>query len=189
MFTTATFAFALSLSADAFAVSLAKGAQFPHLPVRRSLLIAAGFAVLEALTPLVGWLIGSGLGPWLVEVDHWLAFAILAVLGIRMIWQAAGTTGDAGPATMVAPSLAALAAAAFGSSVDGFAVGMTFALMTERIVPMLLAVVAVTFAMAWVGLRLGHVAGSRLGAVVQALGGLGLIAIGTKILLEHLVIG
>lgn len=187
MVTTASFVLAISLSADAFAASLAKGAQFRHLSVRRSLLIAAGFALLEALTPLAGWLIGSTLGPWLAAVDHWVAFALLSVLGVRMLWSRAETGQESGFAASAAPGWAAIALAAMGTSVDGLAVGVTLALVMEHILPVLAVIALVTFTMVWIGLRIGHAAGIRIGRAVQTLGGIGLIAIGTKILLEHVL--
>jgi len=188
MFSTATLALAISLSADAFLAALAKGAQFPRLPVRRSLAIAAGFALLEALAPLAGWAIGSGLGPWLAAVDHWVAFGLLAFLGLRMLAaqpaHAAEPTGSG-----VAPGWLAIAALAVGTSLDGLAAGMTFALVMDRILPLLAAIGLVTFVLVWLGLRIGHLAGSRLGRAVQTLGGLTLVAVGTSILLEHLAGG
>lgn len=185
MFSTATFALAMSLSADAFAVSLAKGALLPRLPIRRSLVIAASFAFLETLAPLAGWLIGSTLGPWLAAVDHWVAFGLLGFLGLRMLLQARNSGG--GGQLLAAPGWIAVAAMALGTSVDGLAVGVTFALVLDRILPLLVAIAVVTFLMVWIGLRLGHLAGSRLGRIVQTLGGLGLILVGTKILFEHLM--
>lgn len=185
MFSTATFALAMSLSADAFAVSLAKGALFPNLPIRRSLVIAGSFALLEALAPLAGWLIGSTFGPWLAAVDHWVAFGLLGFLGLRMMLQ--GRTCNGAGQLLAPPGWIAVAVMALGTSVDGLAVGVTFALVMDRILPLLVAIAVVTFLMVWIGLRLGHLAGSRLGRIVQTLGGLGLILIGTKILFEHLI--
>jgi len=187
MFSTATFALAVSLSTDAFAASLAKGASFPRLPIRRSLAIAGSFAVLEALAPLAGWLIGSNLGPWLAAVDHWVAFALLGFLGLRMVWQSRRSeTGGHAPAAL---GWGAVAIAALATSIDGLAAGVTFALVMDRILPLLAAIAIVTFLMVWIGLRLGHAAGSRLGRIVQTLGGLGLMAVGTNILLTHLAAG
>ena len=188
MFSTATLALAISLSADAFAASLAKGASFPRLPVRRSLLIAASFAVLETLAPLAGWLIGSALGPWLAAVDHWVAFGLLAFLGLRMVWQSM-EAGAVQHGPQAAPGWGVVVAAALATSVDGLAAGVTFALVIDRILPLLAAIAIVTFFLVWLGLRLGHAAGSRLGRIVQTLGGCTLILIGTKILVEHLAAG
>ncbi len=185
MFSIATFALAMSLSADAFAASLAKGALFPSLPIRRSLLIAASFAVLEALAPLAGWMIGNTLGPWLAAVDHWVAFGLLGFLGMRMVWQSAQGGGTL--QVLPSPGWIAVAVTALGTSVDGLAAGVTFALVMDRILPLLVTITIVTFLMVFLGLRLGHAAGSRLGRIVQRLGGLGLMAIGTKILFEHLM--
>jgi manganese efflux pump family protein len=185
MFTTTALAFAFSLSADAFAVSLAKGAQFRHLTVRQSLVIATGFAVLETLTPLLGWLIGSSFGPWLAAADHWVAFGLLGLLGLRMLRRQPADAKSL--AARVAPGWLALAVTAMGTSVDGLAVGVTMALVVERIVPLLATIALVTFGLVWFGLQLGYVAGNGLGRPVQVLGGLGLIGIGTKILVEHLM--
>jgi len=195
MFSTATFALAMSLSADAFAVSLAKGALFPNLPIRRSLVIAASFALLEAVAPLVGWAIGNALGPWLAAVDHWVAFGLLGFLGLRMVMQSGvmqggvmqGGKGVGDGQLLSPPGWIALGVTALGTSVDGLAVGVTFALVMDRILPLLVAIAVVTFLMVWLGLRLGHAAGSRFGRIVQTLGGIGLMGIGTKILFEHLM--
>jgi putative Mn2+ efflux pump MntP len=188
MLTSANLALAISLSADAFVASLAKGAQFPRLPVLRSLAIASGFALLEALMPLAGWMIGEAVGPWLAAVDHWVAFCLLGFLGLRMIVSGLTETKVDRDA-MPTPGWLAIAAVACGTSLDGLAAGMTFALVVERILPLLAAIAVVTFLLVWLGLRVGHIAGSRLGRVVQVLGGLTLVAVGSNILLEHLSAG
>jgi|SRR6056297_350003 len=184
MLSTGTFVLAFALSADAFAASLAKGAQHARLTTGRSVAVAGGFATLEALAPLIGWLIGSELGHWIAHVDHWVAFGLLGFMGLRMIRL--GLRADAPTAPLSAPTWLALFAVALGTSVDAMAVGVTLALVTDRILPTIAAIAAVTFAMTWIGLRLGHVAGTKIGRFVETLGGFALIAIGTKILIQHL---
>jgi manganese efflux pump family protein len=187
MVSVGTLVLAFGLSADAFAASLAKGAQFRRLSTARSAAIAASFATLEALAPLIGWLVGSRFGHWVAPFDHWVSFGVLGALGVRMIVQGitAGKEGRPSPA----PTMLAMVAVALGTSIDGAAVGVTLALVSERIVPMLAAIATVTFGMAWIGLRIGHGVGMRVGRIVEILGGIGLIAIGTKILVEHLLAG
>lgn len=184
MVSAASVVLAFSLSADAFAASLAKGAQYRRLSAYRSIAIAGSFAALEALAPLLGWLIGSRFSDWVAPVDHWIAFGLLGFLGLRMIRH--GLSGERESTGSSAPGWLAVGAVALGTSVDGMAVGVTLALVMERILPTVAAIAAVTFAMTWLGLRIGHSAGSRIGRAVETLGGIALFAIGTKILLEHL---
>lgn len=176
---------AFAVSTDAFAASLAKGAQFPRLSWGRTAAIAGSFATLEAFAPLAGWLIGREAGQWLTHLDHWIAFGLLGILGLSMILR--GQRADAKDSSVSAPTWLAVGLVALATSIDAAAVGMTLALVLEQILPALAVIAAVTFIMTWTGLRLGRTAGFRLGKVVETLGGLTLIAIGFKILAEHLL--
>jgi len=176
---------AFAVSTDAFAASLAKGAQFPRLTWRRTAAIAGSFATLEAFAPLAGWLIGREAGQWLTHLDHWIAFGLLGLLGLSMIFR--GGRAKAENSALSAPTWLTIALVALATSIDAVAVGLTLALVLEQILPALAVIAAVTFIMTWAGLRLGRSASFRLGRVVETLGGLTLIAIGTKILAEHLL--
>jgi putative Mn2+ efflux pump MntP len=175
---------AFSLSTDAFAASVAKGAKHPLISMRQKVSIAAGFGVLEALAPLVGFLLGKQFEQHIEAYDHWIAFALLSALGVRMIWK----SFHAGPteAGNINPSWSGVVVTALGTSVDATAVGLTLALVSDNIPLTLFAIGIVTFIMTFCGLHLGGKIGERLGQWVELLGGLGLIAIGSNILFKHI---
>jgi putative Mn2+ efflux pump MntP len=179
-----TMILAFSLSTDAFAASVAKGARFPGMSLRRIAGIAFGFGALEALAPLVGFLLGKQFAGAIEDYDHWVAFAILGLLGCRMVWKSFHT--EAEQASAAAPTVWAVIATALGTSVDATAVGITLALFSDNIPLTLFAIGFVTFMMTLMGLRLGGVIGSRTGQWAELIGGIGLIAIGANILITHL---
>lgn len=180
-----TIILAFSLSTDAFAASVAKGARFPSMGFARIVVIALCFGVLEALAPLIGYFIGRQFVGAIEAFDHWIAFVILAALGARMIWKsfAPSAENDADEA----PTATAVLATAFGTSIDATAVGVSLAFFSGNIPLTLLAIGGVTFALTLIGLRLGAVIGERVGNWAERLGGVGLIAIGANILISHTV--
>lgn len=175
---------AFSLSTDAFAASIAKGARFPGMSLPRVASIAFGFGLLEALAPLVGYLLGLQFAGAIEAFDHWIAFAILGFLGGRMVWKSFHE--DEADELSIAPTFAAVIATALGTSVDATAVGITLALFSDNIPLTLLAIGFVTFMMTLIGLRLGGVVGARTGRWAELIGGIGLALIGTNILIKHL---
>jgi putative Mn2+ efflux pump MntP len=182
IFQTAVLAF--SLSTDAFAASVAKGARYPGMSYGRITLIALGFGLLEAMAPLLGYLLGLQFAGSIEAYDHWIAFGILGFLGLRMIVKSFSAEDVAsGPAN---PTLWVIAATAMGTSVDATAVGVTLALFSDNIPVTLAAIGFVTFIMTLIGLRLGGAIGARTGKWAEMLGGFGLILIGGKILISHL---
>lgn len=184
MLSVQTLVIAFSLSTDAFAASLAKGARFPHLAWNRSLGIALGFGVLEALAPLVGYLLGVQFADVISDVDHWIAFVLLGFLGLRMIAKAFAEDVEEAPSH--APTWTAVAVTALGTSVDATVVGVTLALVSDNIPLTIVSIGVVTFAMTFIGLRVGGVAGKRAGKWAEFAGGIGLAAIGANILFTHL---
>ena len=178
---------AFSLSTDAFAASIAKGARFPGLTLWRSTWIALGFGVLEATAPLIGYLLGMQFADVIDDYDHWIAFTLLGLLGLRMVWKSIHEDPAEGEEKAPAnPTWTAVAVTAAGTSVDATAVGVTLALVSDNIPLTLLAIGVVTFSMTFVGLRLGGVLGARTGRYAEFLGGLALAAIGANILVTHL---
>ncbi len=176
---------AFSLSADAFAVSVAKGARFPGLSLGRAAGIALSFGLFEATAPLLGFALSQPFAAELAAVDHWIAFAILAGLGARMVWKSIHPGDTARPAA-ASPRWPMVLAAGLGASIDAAAIGMTLALFGLEILITALTIGAVTFLMAFLGLRLGRFCGSRGGRYAEALGGFGLTLIGAHILATHL---
>ncbi len=181
-------ALSLSMSADAFAASIARGASTrPDFAgaVKGGLV----FGAVEAITPLLGFAVGLATASFVGAIDHWIAFAILGAVGARMIWEAARRDEAAGAPTAAAPGWRGglvLVATAIGTSIDAAAVGVSLALVGENILVIAAAIGMATFTMTTIGLSIGRVAGARLGRTVEILGGIALITIGSVILYEHL---
>jgi putative Mn2+ efflux pump MntP len=173
-----------SLSTDAFAASIAKGARFPGMSFVRTAGIALGFGTLEALAPLVGFLLGKQFAGIIEDVDHWIAFTLLGLLGARMVWKS--FRPESGTVQAATPTWGSVLVTALGTSVDAIAIGITLALFSDNIPLTLLAIGFVTFAMTFIGLRLGGVIGERTGRWAEFAGGIGLAAIGINILVSHL---
>ena len=174
---------AFSLSADAFAAAIAKGARFRDLPLQRALTIALGFGLFEALAPLIGYLLGLQFQNVIDAFDHWIALGLLGALGLRMIWKSFHMPADEIKET--APSAGSVLATAAGTSIDATLVGVTLVFFGVNIALTLATIGVVTFGMAFIGLRLGGYIGARTGSWAEFLGGLGLIAIGAQIFLSH----
>ncbi|SDG31644.1 MULTISPECIES: manganese efflux pump MntP family protein [Thalassobaculum] len=177
-----TLALAVGVSADAFTVSIGNGARQDRHRTVDMLLIAFLFAAAETVALLLGWSLGHAANAYVAAVDHWIAFGILGGVGAKMIWESLVANPDSGPA-VIWPTLALTA---IGTSVDTFAVGAVLALMEDALVPTALAIAAVTFVMACLGMLLGRAAGTALGRPAGAIGGVILIAIGSVILVQHL---
>ena len=180
----------LSMSADAFAAAIGRGAQ--HRPtVAQALRSGLVFGVIEAITPLIGFALGVAAAGFVAAIDHWIAFGLLGAVGGKMIWEALKPDDEANEdetATGRAASrgLVALIATAVGTSIDAGAVGVGLALLGANIWLIAACIGFTTFALATLGLLIGKAAGTRLGKIVELIGGVALIALGLKILLEHL---
>ena len=180
---------ALSLALDAFAVAVSSGISVRGFGWRQALKMGCYFGFFQFSMPVLGWLLGSGLSSYIVAIDHWVAFGLLAIIGGRMIWEAAHkdcSVPDSGPSELSARRLVVLAVA---TSIDALAVGVSMAFMDVNI----LSSAAVIGVVALVLSMVGGLLGKRLGCIFQKraeiVGGLVLIAIGGKILFEHLTAG
>jgi len=179
----------LSMSADAFAAAIGRGAQ--HRPtVPQALRSGLVFGVIEAITPLIGFALGVAAAAFVAAIDHWIAFGLLGAVGGKMIWEALKPEDENEEAAeakkAVSRGLIALVATAVGTSIDAGAVGVGLALLGENIWLIAASIGATTFALATLGLLIGKAVGTRLGKIVELVGGVALIALGLKILLEHL---
>ena len=173
---------------DAFAVAVCKGLGMKRLNLRQALVIALFFGGFQALMPVAGWLLGTGFQSYITPVDHWIAFALLAFIGGKMLWDAFredddGETSQAGEGRLDLKELAMLAVA---TSIDALAVGITFAFLQVDIVPAVSLIGAITLALSFAGVAIGHFFGARFEKPATIVGGVVLILIGCKILLEHL---
>lgn len=172
---------ALGLSMDAFAVSICKGLSLGKLKLRHAVLVGLYFGGFQALMPLIGWAMGYRFEHVIESVDHWIAFLLLAVIGIGMIRESSKTeelNGDLGFRTMLLLAIA--------TSIDALAVGVTFAFLQVRIVPAAGLIGVTTFLLSAFGVYIGRAFGLRYKSKAELAGGIILILIGLKILLEHL---
>ena len=170
----------VGLSMDAFAVSICKGLTARQATLGRCLTAGAYFGGFQALMPLLGYLLGTRLEAFIINVDHWIAFLLLGVIGFNMVREAGKeeeVDPSFGPGAMlplaVAPSIAALA------------VGVPFPCLRVEILPAIAIIGTTTLLLSGAGVKLGSVFGTRYKAGAELAGGVVLILMGTKILLEH----
>ena len=178
------FLIAVSLALDAFAVSVSSGISIPGFGVKQAARMGLWFGAFQFMMPVAGWLLGSSVSQYIETVDHWVAFGLLAVIGGRMAWGSLrGGEEDAAPADLSARRLCLLAIA---TSIDALAVGVSMAFMNVPVLASAVVIGVVAFVLSLVG----GLVGKRLGGLFQRraelVGGLVLIAIGVKILIEHL---
>ena len=180
-------AIAVGLSMDAFAVSLCKGMCMKSFDVRQALIIALFFGVFQAFMPIVGWLAGSTFAAYIEPIDHWVAFILLAIIGLKMIIDAIrdDSANECFP-DAVQLKLSELIILAIATSIDALAVGVTFAFLGVDIVSSASIIGVTTFALSLIGVMIGQKFGSAFERGAGMLGGIILILIGLKILLEHL---
>jgi putative Mn2+ efflux pump MntP len=173
---------AVGLSADAFAVAITQGAAVRQHPWRAALVVALAFGAAQAIAPLMGWSLGFAFAGLIEAWDHWIAFALLAAIGARMIWEGNRTKDEKDIKQASGWGLLALAVA---TSIDAAAAGITLPTLGVPVGMSVAAIGAVTFALCFAGVWIGR-AGSRvLGPNAEIIGGLILIVIGAKVLIDH----
>ena len=177
------FLVAVGLSMDAFAVSVCKGLSMRKLNPRHAVVIGLYFGGFQALMPLAGYLLGVGFQEIITAYDHWIAFILLSVIGGGMIKEALNPEEDNCDDSVAFRDMIVLAVA---TSIDALAVGVTFAFLRVHILPAVSFIGAVTFCLSVIGVKVGNVFGTRYKSKAEIAGGLILIGIGVKILLEHL---
>lgn len=202
----------VGLSMDAFAVAVCKGLGMKRVHWGQAFVIALFFGGFQALMPLVGWAVGSLFSTYITAVDHWIAFGLLVLIGAKMLWDAFHEdesecvcgrdcascprrhTADcddpaAAEAAPAAPPLdyRELVMLAVATSIDALAVGITFAFLGVNIVAAVAIIGVTTFALSFAGVAIGNQFGSRFEKPATIAGGIVLILLGTKILLEHLL--
>lgn len=175
---------AVGLSMDAFAVSVCKGLSVQRLRPRHYLLTGAWFGGFQALMPTIGFLLGSTFDQYINAFDHWIAFVLLALIGGNMVKESFSEDGEQHDDSFDLRTMFLLAVA---TSIDALAVGVTFALLPDVHIAAAVSLIGVTtFLLSAVGLRAGNVFGLRYKARAELAGGVILILLGLKILLEHL---
>jgi putative Mn2+ efflux pump MntP len=177
---------ALAMSTDAFAAAVGKGTSLQKPRWSEALRTGAIFGVIEALTPLAGWALGLAAASYVKDWDHWIAFVLLAVLGVRMILAAANASDEDDKTKPTKHGFWLLAITGFATSIDAMVVGVGLAFLDANILQIALAIGLATFTMVTLGVMVGRVLGSVAGRWAEVLGGVLLIGIGSAILYEHL---
>lgn len=178
------FLIAVGLSMDAFAVSLCKGLATKQLLLRHCLLVGLWFGFFQALMPLLGWLLGAAFGSYIAAIDHWIAFLLLVIVGAKMLRESFAKDEEEADASLHVGLMFTLAVA---TSIDAFAIGITFALLPSVNIYWAISLIGVTtFLFSALGMKIGNTFGKRQGVIAERFGGILLIAMGIKILLDHL---
>ena len=173
---------AVGLSMDAFAVSICKGLSVKKLKPSHCAISGLYFGGFQAGMPLIGWLLGKQFESLIKSVDHWIAFALLCLIGANMIRESFGDPDELN-ASFSSRTMLPLAVA---TSIDALAVGVTFAFLDVDILSSVLMIGCTTFLFSAAGVKIGNIFGTKFKSKAELLGGIVLIAIGIKILIEHL---
>lgn len=177
----------VGLSMDAFAVAVCQGLCMPKLNLRYAAVIALFFGGFQALMPYAGWLLGAQFAGYIQHLDHWLAFFLLAFIGGKMVWESLkGEAEETACAVSVTLDYKQLLLMAVATSIDALAVGVTFAFLNVDTLPAVTVIGCTTFVISLAGVVIGTFFGARLQCWAEIAGGVILILLGGKILLEHL---
>ena len=177
------FILAVGLSMDAFAVSICKGLSLCKIKPKHMCIAGAWFGGFQALMPLIGFLVGSIFSDLITKYDHWIAFVLLAIIGGNMIKESLEKEEESCDISMSPKSMFLLAIA---TSIDALAVGVTFAFLHVNIVPAVIFIGVVTFTCSALGVKIGSIFGTKYKSKAELFGGVVLVLIGLKLLLEGL---
>lgn len=186
MTTLALIGIAIGLAMDAFAVSIGAGLTLQTVDARQTFRLAWHFGLFQALMPIIGWLAGLSIERWIAPVDHWIAFGLLAVIGGKMIYEALKADDHEETRSSDPTKGWSLVVLSIATSIDALAVGLSLALLGVSIWWPAIVIGLVAGAFTTVGMQLGKRFGALLGRRMEVVGGAVLIAIGAKILIEHL---
>lgn len=176
---------AFGLAMDSFAVSIASGITIKNLKINNALKVAFSFGLFQAFMPLVGWLAGLSLREISSGIDHWIAFALLILIGLKMIYESLKI--ESASKGLDSLNIYILLMLSIATSIDALAVGLSFAFLKIYIVTPVIIIGIVTFLLSLLGIVIGNKLGHFFEKKIEIAGGLILIGIGIKILIEHLV--
>ena len=177
------FLIAVGLSMDAFAVSVCKGLAMPKCTFKKAAIVGLWFGGFQALMPAIGYILGAQFQETIASIDHWIAFVLLALIGGNMIHEALDNDEEEADASLDVKTMFLLAVA---TSIDALAIGITFAFLKVSIIPAVCFIGIVTFIISFAGVKIGNVFGARYKNKAEIVGGVILILLGLKILLDHL---
>lgn len=173
---------AVGLSMDAFAVSVCKGLSVCRVNLSHMLKCGLYFGFFQALMPTIGFFLGESFGKYITAVDHWVVFALLCIIGGNMLKESFGDDEEQSPDF----SFKAMLLLALATSIDALAAGLTLSLLHAPIFKAALFIGIITFTLSFAGVKIGNIFGCRYKKISERVGGIILILMGTKILLEHL---
>jgi len=176
---------AIGLSFDTFAVSVTTGLIISHIKFWQAVRVAIILAVFQAIMPVIGWFFGKQIARFIIDYNHWVAFGLLSVLGMKMMYESFKKDKDSQPFNPLKTTV--VIGMAIATSIDALVVGVSFAFIEMNIYWSAFVIGFVTFLVAMLGMFFGKKVGGRLGKRMEIVGGVILIAIGVKILLEHLL--
>lgn len=179
------FLIAVGLSMDAFAVSICKGLAMQKITIKKALIVGLWFGGFQGLMPAIGYLLGTQFEKYITNIDHWIAFVLLFIIGGNMIKEALSKEEEDANDSLAFKEMLLLALA---TSIDALAVGVTFAFLKVQIIPAVSFIGVITFTLSAIGVKIGNIFGSRYKSKAEFAGGIILILMGCKILLEHLEI-
>lgn len=177
---------AIGLSFDSFAVSVCSGLNLPHIRFFQATKIAIFLAVFQSFMPLLGWLVGNSVKSVIEPVDHWIAFGLLSLIGGKMIIESFVSTENREIKNPL--HIRVILTLSLATSIDALAVGFSFATLLDKIVLAVVVIGVVTFIASMLGILLGKKTGPKINKYAEIAGGLILIFIGLKILIEHMLL-
>lgn len=183
----AVFLTGIGLAMDAFAVAIGKGLTMPKVQKKHAAIIALFFGGFQALMPFIGWLLGMRFESYITSIDHWLAFILLAIIGGKMAWEGFSSSREEEDDAAALPfklDVKELTLLAVATSIDALAVGVTFAFLQVNIYSAIAIIGVVTFLIAGAGVYIGNWFGLKYKSKAEIFGGVILVLIGLKILLE-----
>lgn len=180
------FLIAVGLSMDAFAVAICKGLATGRVKLGQMVIVGLWFGIFQALMPLIGYLLGVNFSTLIQSIDHWIAFVLLGLIGANMIREALGGDEECCNEEDASYSIRAMLPLAIATSIDALAVGVSFAFLSVDIFPAVSFIGVCTFILSAFGVKIGSVFGLRFKKKAEIAGGVILILMGAKILLEHL---
>ncbi len=175
---------AFGLAMDAFAVSITSGLTIKNLKIKHAFRIAFFFGLFQAIMPIIGWFSGLNIKDFIVSIDHWIAFILLSFIGCKMIYESTKIESEEIKTNPL--HFHTLLLLSIATSIDALAVGISFAFLQISIITPIIIIGVVTFILSFIGVFIGDVKGHLFQGKIEILGGIILIGIGLKILIEHL---
>lgn len=178
------FILAVGLSMDAFAVAVCKGLSLKKINLANATWVGLWFGFFQALMPLIGYILGTQFSDKIQAVDHWIAFVLLGLIGANMLKEAFSKEEEHTDSSLTPKAMLPLAIA---TSIDALAIGVTFAFLDVSIVPAVSFIGVITFVLSSIGVKIGNIFGVKYKSKAEIVGGVILIVLGIKILIEHLM--